>query len=598
MVRTKNSGKKSRRARDKLTAKAIEQHVGARSFRLGQDYFESGAIFDGRRQGELLKARCQGQSADSYALTVRVEGNRILEAECSCPVGDGGYCKHVAALLLTWLYAPEEFRETEPLEKRLAGCSTSQLIALVEQMVEREPDLESWLELALPTATSSDAVVKPDAYRRQTVAAFANAGYGWEADRELTASLESLQKIGDQFKSQKNFASAASVYTGILDGFISEFETFQDETGNVVSVACECITSLGDCLPHLAEESESRASAVHSLFDVLRFDIDFGGIGLSDDVPDILSKHATSAERAVLAHQIRDEIPRGDDFSSKWKREAWGGLLLEFAGEPEDDEAFLKRCRDFGLTGALIERLLELGRLDEALQEIRAASDYEAMGHADRLMAHGHADVAHSLVQDRLSTNTNGPNNWQLRDWLKRFYESRKDWQSVLDLWMEDFRSQPNLSSYLEIRKRAKKLKTWDSLRPKLMANVPTESPERIRIHLEEGEVSEAIELLESRPKKRPSFSLGWDRVDLEVAKAAEASYPETALKIYKAEAEKLIAERGRGNYQAACGYLKKVKNLFKTTRRTNEWTAYIKALREENRTLRAFQDELSQSGL
>ena len=185
---------KKQRAESQLTERAIKQRVGERSFQRGLNYFQSDAVFDCRRQGELLKARCQGQSADFYHVSARIVGGQIKEADCHCPVGSGGHCKHVAALLLTWMHAPDGFRETAPLEERLLECSKSRLVELIQQMIDGDPDLESWLELALPAALPSGKgeVVQPDAYRRQAVAAFSNAGYGWEADREVTTAALSI----------------------------------------------------------------------------------------------------------------------------------------------------------------------------------------------------------------------------------------------------------------------------------------------------------------------------------------------------------------------------------------------------------------------
>src|SRR5690348_7814419 len=87
----------------------VEEHVGARSFSLGQQYAQSGAIFDARRQGMTLKARCEGSSGGPYRVQVTLGPAGIGAASCTCPVGGSGTCKHVAALLLTWLERPEEF---------------------------------------------------------------------------------------------------------------------------------------------------------------------------------------------------------------------------------------------------------------------------------------------------------------------------------------------------------------------------------------------------------------------------------------------------------------------------------------------------------
>lgn len=579
-----------------LTHKAIEQHVGERNYRLGLKYFDSAAVFHCRQEGDVLKAFCRGQSADHYAISVKIQGGKIKHSECSCPVGGGGQCKHLAAVLLTALHSPEEFLKADPLKKQLEKCDQATLIRLIVQMVEQEPDLESWLELALPAILPTKEVVKPDVYRRQTVAAFANAGYGWEADRQLTAALEKLAQIGDQFLEQKKFESAAAVYCGILDGFTSEYETFHDETGNVSGVANDCLGSLGTCLPEFDEGAKPRELILKTLYDAIRFDIDQGGIGIGDDVPDLLIDQTTPAEKALIASWIRNEKLDKDDVSN-WRRESWGSLLLSFEGQTTDDEAYLKHCREFGLTGGLVERLLERGRLDEALKEIRSAKDYELMQHADRLIAHQHHDVALSLVQQRISSTKPGNNDWQLREWLKRYYNSQSDWPALLELCLARFRKQPSLANYLEVKQVSEKLKSWDSLRPELLLAFPRDSADLIRVYLADGEVERAIQFLKAR-KQRSTRNWSWDGVELEVAKAAEKSFPETALEIYAKQAERLIGGRSRGSYQQACGYLKKVQKLYKVLKREGDWTIFFRTLRDKNRNLPAFHDELRRAGL
>ena len=95
---------------------AISDWVGSRSFERGRSYFKSGAILDPRLQGNTLKAWCQGSRPQPYHLWVVCGTEGIKEAHCSCPVGLGGRCKHVAALLLTWSDQPDSFREVEELD--------------------------------------------------------------------------------------------------------------------------------------------------------------------------------------------------------------------------------------------------------------------------------------------------------------------------------------------------------------------------------------------------------------------------------------------------------------------------------------------------
>src|SRR5262249_40315117 len=135
----------------KIAEKDIRARVGAQSFERGMSYFRAGAVFDTKRQGPALKARCEGSQAESYRIRVVFDrSGQIAEAACSCPVGEGGACKHVAAVLLTWRARPEEFVEVEELDASLERRSKAELIALIKQMLRREPDLEAVLETPLP----------------------------------------------------------------------------------------------------------------------------------------------------------------------------------------------------------------------------------------------------------------------------------------------------------------------------------------------------------------------------------------------------------------------------------------------------------------
>src|SRR5262245_38798024 len=102
-----------------ITARVIREHVGERNYRLGEQYHGEGAVFDARREGDTLKARCEGSSGGPYRVEATLAGGRVVEADCSCPVGGGGSCKHVAAVLLAWLHDPGDFREVEAADAAL-----------------------------------------------------------------------------------------------------------------------------------------------------------------------------------------------------------------------------------------------------------------------------------------------------------------------------------------------------------------------------------------------------------------------------------------------------------------------------------------------
>lgn len=110
-----------------------------------------------------------------------------------------------------------------------------------------------------------------------------------------------------------------------------------------------------------------------------------------------------------------------------------------------------------------------------------------------------------------------------------------------------------------------------------------------IQIALDGGNVRRALELL---PRQR------WGQYDLQIAQAAEMDYPQAAIEIYAQRVERLIAARGRGNYNQASVILQNVKGLYKQLGAQAKWEQFIEGLRAQYARLSALQDELDKAGL
>ncbi len=124
----------------------IQRWAGDASFARSRSYVH-GAILHPRRAKETLKAQCVGSAPQPYHVQATLGEHGVVAASCSCPVGDAGRCKHVAALLQTWLSDPNVFMEVEDLDA-----------ALERRVMERYPALEMLLELSLPHNTEGSPV--------------------------------------------------------------------------------------------------------------------------------------------------------------------------------------------------------------------------------------------------------------------------------------------------------------------------------------------------------------------------------------------------------------------------------------------------------
>lgn len=80
--------------------------------------------------------------------------------------------------------------------------------------------------------------------------------------------------------------------------------------------------------------------------------------------------------------------------------------------------------------------------------------------------------------------------------------------------------------------------------------------------------------------------------------KQIQKDQPELLLPIYHQQVVKLIAEKNRSSYRDAVRYLKKLRTIYKKQKQVDKWEHYITYIRESNKRLRAFQEELKKGKL
>ena len=571
---------------------AILDWVGRRNLQLGRSYFESGAIIDPRSQGNAVKAWCQGSMPQPYRLHVAFGSDGIDEAHCSCPVGGGGRCKHVGALLLAWLERPDAFRVAMELEASLQQRSKDELIVLVKRMLQLEPRLETLLEIDWPEGNRGSAPVNPEVYRRQVSSAFRHAGDDWMAMQRAARDISITLDTGDRFLALADYAGAGVVYQAVAQGILEHYQMIQDEDGELIEVVDRCAEGLGNCLAGRGNGAAVRESCLQTLFDIYRFDVDFGGIGLREAAPDLILEHATDDEKDAIAGWVRAAMPQGDSRSDGYHRRVYGRFLLDLEMAYPDDSLFLDICRECGLLTQMVDRLLSLGRLDDAIAEAGLAGDYDLLVVADIFREHGYARMAEPLLVNRIETSRDN----RLAEWLKKRYKERGDLAEALALARKQLEQRPYLSGYQEVRELSQALGVWQELRLQLLEcwSAASEFGLLTDIYLEEGEIDLA---LRSVAQRRHGF-LGVADQLIRVAEAASETHPQAALDIYRQQAERLIGARGRDNYQQACAHLVKVRDLHCRLSQESEWNGFIAGLREQHRRLPALKEELSNAGL
>jgi hypothetical protein len=200
------------------------------------------------------------------------------------------------------------------------------------------------------------------------------------------------------------------------------------------------------------------------LFDIYAWDLKAGVIGIGESVPDILLEKATSQERQMISDWIETALPGVGD----WARQAMGGLLLELQGDTMDDESFLEACRQTGRLKDLVDRLLTLTRINEAVGEARQAKDYDLLSLADLFVQHGYGLIAETLIRDRAMTSQ----DTRLTEWLKENAKNQGDLIQALAFAEKLFWLRPMVTAYVEMRQLAEPQQQWTDLRTKTLESL------------------------------------------------------------------------------------------------------------------------------
>lgn len=626
-----------------LTEASIASCTDSGSFSRGRRYKRAGHIFDAVRRGSTLRAQCHGSRPHPYlveatlALAGEATPSNPVSVSCDCP--RGGFCKHIVALLLTWVDAPESFAPRPAIATLLADKSRDDLIALVELLLRNEPWLEQLVEVPLPVAgVVSDTPVDEVAIRQQIDAVFrGHDDHGWSRDAygfheddaatRIAADLQPLLDLAAAYDEAGYQRNALRVLVTLTDSLIAQDDTFPDELGDLSPLLLDCDRQLSPLLGKQAKLPESeqlsrdeRFELVRALFAIWHGNADAGGHRFSRDGHKAIIHHATTDEIALVSEWLRGLVaaPPPDLHSRRCMVSSAVEFLTKLPGETGfSAEEALDAYRESELWAEAAVSLVSMGKIEEgiALAARRITGAYELSRFATFVANSDDAtrvEQAIALVDARLWEEegkhpTEDEIYWR---WLEQTYAATEQPAKALDMARDRFKAMPSRATFDAIRDIAQlpglESDTWPGLRQELIATLTKRGDYAtlVAIHLEAHEVHEALTawktVAASRGRVVPVFD--WPstiaRLDDMVATAAADEFPDDAIYIYRDLAEQFIAHRQRSAYRQAAEYHEQVKLILERTTRGDEWPALITDLRQNHKTLRALRDELDTLGL
>src|SRR5205823_6017655 len=291
----------------------------------------------------------------------------------------------------------------------------------------------------------------------------------------VSSDLEELCDIGKSFAEAGEWANAQVVYATLAEETILQYEGLHDE-GQVSWVMGQCAAGLVGCLtvqgtlPKREQlDAEDREELLSALFDLWKFGNNYGGIGV--DIAEAVAENGTAQERKTIEAWLREEMRPEQDSSSTWRNRSVVDFVVKLKqAEHSSDEDVLEEYRHAGLYKDLAERLLQLGRENEALDVAQAhlTEPMDVTRFAEQLLKLGEVwrEQALAFVETRLNELkpalqgkspdfTSAYTVDTYRRWLSEKYLLYGKAKQALDMELARFQASPDHTTYRSVRSAA-----------------------------------------------------------------------------------------------------------------------------------------------
>jgi uncharacterized Zn finger protein len=603
----------------KLTESIIRAGATPQSFQRGQENYQSGAVSNTVRQSNVLIGDCEGMSAPYYRVRVTLDEAGVREVACTCPYEYGGYCKHVVALLLTYLHHPKRFAVRREPAKLLADLSREDLVALVTQLLHDRPEVYDWVEATLTVPASKGQASKKkrehadaEVYRRQILSILhsldgmrMSEAY-WHVGG-LVNQLREVEATAIKFLDADDAETALTILLTLLTEASRGIEYLDDSNGELGGFVSELGQPLAEAILSLELNALERTKLADKLTQLVNYASDYGMEGNLDIAiqaaqygwnappPDARARRPAAREsesddewvdEAVEDYGWDDEIYDDHDWGLP-TASAFGDLTeakLNVLDRQGRSEEYLSLCQEAGRHLRYALKLCDLKRVPEAVKyakkHLKLADEAQQMAERLRTLRH----VSEALEIGERGLKLKGPKAG-LGQWLGPVEEAQARTQQALTAWLAAFPEEPSLEMYKTLKRLGKS--RWNKLWPKVMEKLRKSHNKQalVEVLLFEQEWDEAIKVAEGRDV--------WYPVVETVADGVLAQRPEWVARISLKHAERLMAEAKSKNYPFAAEWLKRAKKAYTQLGQNHEWSDYLQKIKEKYSRRPALQAQL-----
>ncbi|MFP4346012.1 MAG: SWIM zinc finger domain-containing protein [Anaerolineales bacterium] len=576
----------------KVTRGMIREQTSEQSFELGSRYSRDGSVLELVRRGNHLFAEVAGSQFEPYQVEIDFDDAGITLAFCSCPYDWGGWCKHIVAVLLNVVEAPEIIDERPPLESLIADLDREQLQELLLQVAEGNAPLvdriESYVaglqareapEAQEPTPQESRPPVDPIPFRRRvrhllhSLDGMRPSQAYWEVGG-VVGGVDEVLDDAWTFIQASDGRNALLILEAITDEYTRQWYYLDDSDGD----AGGFFEDLGRAWTEAvltADLTGAERREWTAKLQAWQSEVDDYGV---DAFAVALEALEQGWDYAPLQRVLEGEVTRlgaWEDENAPWYADELAEARLNVLERRERYDEYLHLAEAEGQTARYVTMLVHLDRVQEAVEyglQYLSTTD-EALALAQALREHGEIEKALRIAGHGLSLHGHKA---RLAGWLRDTAEGAGRTELALDAAVIAFQESPDLAAYQRVEELAGT--RWPELRQELLdllrRREATGSGSTIDIFLHEGLVDDAIAALGE-----------WAYYDTvaRVADAAIEQRPDWVIGASKKQAEQIMDAGKAKIYHHAVEWIARVKAAYQAAGQEAEWRAYLDELLEKH---------------
>lgn len=354
-----------------ITKEDVEELFDGHIFSRGEEYFEDGLV----ESIELLDNNTiigVVIGNERYKVTISLDSEGDIICDCTCPCEFN--CKHSAALLLKWLSEKEGFKEKkkfmkttdhedkfskEPIEKIIVDKSKEELVTIITEMINRNPELKSLIVLR------KNEIV-------QKIRTIFSRYWDWNEIRELISELELILQGIKKSKHLwgKEVLEEMEKASSII---IRSMDNIHDDEGSISDFLEDWYGLYGEIFATTNPPKNEKIDFIKKILKLIKneeygmessYERAFLGMCKNLDDVELVKEHYKKEEN------IKDE----EDFYGD--ADYYDQFYLELYEKIGANEKFLELSRGKGFLLDTIDKLIQLERFEEALKECEKQKEF------------------------------------------------------------------------------------------------------------------------------------------------------------------------------------------------------------------------------